>query len=81
MMWYWIGYVFHTKVRDGIYKWLVCDLFCVLVNNTLFILHRHIHNRIDISFTALGLWVRAVECPTTVVSGTWAKDYKLIIDL
>ena len=81
MKWYWIGYVFHTKVRAGIYKWVLCDYICVHVNNTLFILHTHIHNRIDMSFTALGHLVRAVACPTTIVSGAWAKDYKLILKL
>ena len=61
-------------------RWCVI-CFCVNVNNTLFTFHIHIHNRSDISFTALGHCLRAVWCPTTIVSGAWAKDYKLIFDL
>ena len=32
---------------DGKYKWVVCDLFCVLIDVTPFIFHTHTHTYID----------------------------------
>ena len=53
---------FYIEVRDGKYKWVVCDLFCVHVDVTPFIfIYTHIYINIVISSTAMGHWIRAVE--------------------
>ena len=57
IMFYWLYIFLHTEVRDGICKWVVCDLFCVHVDVTPFIfIYTHLYINMVIASTALGLW-------------------------
>ena len=51
----------HTRTKDGKYKWVVCDLFCVPIDVTPFIFHTHTYILMVISSTVLGYEIETVE--------------------